>query len=74
MINRHVSEVTVILDADAKETLVKVCDKLMRHNINVSTVMLDKGDPSDLGYKTMLFAIEKRTVMNEYDLIRQRIL
>ena len=74
MINRHVSEVTVILDADAKDTLIKVCDKLMRHNINVSTVMLDNGDPSDLGYKTMLFAIEKRTVMNEYDLIRQRIL
>ena len=45
------------------KNIYEVCDKLMRHNINVSTVMLDKGDPSDLGYKTMLFAIEKRTVM-----------
>jgi len=36
--------------------------------------MLSEGDPSDLGYETMLFAIDKRTVMTEYDLIRQRII
>ena len=54
--------------------MISVCEKLMRHNINISRVMLDEGDPSDLGYKTMLYAIQNKEYVNQYDLIKQRIL
>jgi len=74
IINKKVKEVIVILDADAKDTMISVCEKLMRHNINISRVMLDEGDPSDLGYKTMLYAIQNKEYVNQYDLIKQRIL
>lgn len=74
IINKRVDEVIVILDADAKNTMITVCDKLMKHNINVFRVMLDEGDPSDLGYKTMLHTIQQKEHVNQYDLIKQRIL
>ena len=74
LINKKVSEVIVILDSDANDTMMSVCERLMKHNINVSRVMLNTGDPSDIGYKKMLDLMLHKQNVNEYDLIRQRLI
>ena len=61
----NTKEVIVCLDADAQDTIYKVTEKLLRN--------LTKGDPSDLGFKVMNFALTKAIPVNEYDLIRQKI-
>tara|TARA_S200000501_G_scaffold375895_1_gene429140 strand:+ start:1631 stop:2542 length:912 start_codon:yes stop_codon:yes gene_type:complete len=74
LINKKVREVTIILDADASDTMILVSEKLMRYGINISRVKLDNGDPSDIGYRGMLFAINKKETVNQYDIIRQKII
>ena len=74
LINKKVSEVVIILDSDANKTMMSVCERLMKHNINVSRVVLDEGDPSDIGYKKMLDLMSCKQNVNEYDLIRQRLI
>ena len=74
LINKKVREVTIILDSDASDTMILVSEKLMRYGINISRVKLEDGDPSDIGYRGMLFAIDKKETVNQYDIIRQRII
>ena len=69
----NTKEVIVCLDADAQDTIYKVTKKLLRSGVKVSRINLDKGDPSDLGFTIMNFALQKATQVNEYDLIRQKI-
>tara|TARA_B100000902_G_C27194169_1_gene855538 strand:- start:266 stop:1183 length:918 start_codon:yes stop_codon:yes gene_type:complete len=69
----NTKEVIVCLDADAQDTIYKVTEKLLRNGVKVSRVNLTKGDPSDLGFKVMNFALTKAIPVNEYDLIRQKI-
>lgn len=66
-------EVIVCLDADAQDTMYKVTEKLLRHGVKVSRVNLTEGDPSDLGFTTMNYALQKSIPVNEYDLIKQKI-
>lgn len=66
-------EVIVCLDSDAQDTIYKVTEKLLRHGIKVSRVNLIEGDPSDLGFSVMSYALQKSIPVNEYDLIKQKI-
>ena len=66
-------EVIVCLDSDAQDTIYKVTEKLLRHGIKVSRVNLTEGDPSDLGFSVMSYALQKSIPVNEYDLIKQKI-
>ena len=67
-------EVIVCLDSDAQDTIYKVTEKLLRHGIKVSRVNLTEGDPSDLGFSVMSYALQKSIPVNEYDLIKQKIM
>ncbi len=69
----NTKEVIVCLDADAQDTMYRVTEKLLRSGVKVSRLNLVEGDPSDLGFKAMLFALNKAVPVNEYDLIRQKI-
>ena len=73
MINNNVPEVIIALDSDAQDTMLNVCNKLLKQGLNVSRVLLEKGDPSSLGFNTMLKELSARSSISEYDLILQRI-
>jgi len=69
----NAKEVTICLDADAQDTIYKVTEKLLRNGVKVSRVNLKEGDPSDLGFIVMNYALQKAIPVNEYDLIKQKI-
>ena len=69
----NTKEVIVCLDADAQDTIYKVTEKLLRNGVKVSRINLKKGDPSDLGFTSMMYALRKTIPVSEYDLIRQKI-
>ena len=73
MINNNVPEVIVALDSDAQSTMINVCDKLIRHGLNVSRTSLKEGDPSSLGFNGMLSELAERSYVTDYDLILQKI-
>jgi translation initiation factor IF-3 len=45
----------------------------MKYGINVSKVALKDKDPSDVGYKNMLNALDCATNVDQYDLILQKL-
>lgn len=73
LVSNRVPEVVLSLDADAKEMMSKISKKLLNWNLNVSYVKLEEGDPSDVGFKNMQYALARKTPITEYDLIIQSI-
>jgi len=73
MIKKRISEVTIILDSDAQDTMINVSKKLIRYGLNVSRVSLENGDPSDLGFKAMLDKVKHKIQVNDFDLIKQKM-
>ena len=55
------------------DTSVKISQKLMQYGINVSKVTLKDKDPSEVGYKNMLKALDHVTRVDHYDLILQKL-
>jgi recombinational DNA repair protein RecR len=74
MVEKRVKECIIALDSDAKDTEIKIANRLMKFGIQVSSVSLQDKDPSELGYKNMMTAITNRSPVNEYNLILQRLL
>jgi DNA primase len=74
MVERRVKECIIALDSDAKDTEIKIANRLMKFGIQVSSVSLKDKDPSELGYKNMMTAITNRSPVNEYNLILQRLI
>ena len=73
LVSERVKDVTLALDPDAIKTAVAISQRLMRYGINVRNTNLESGDPSDLGYKTMLNKIDKASPLDSYSLILQKI-
>jgi DNA primase len=74
LVKNNVQEVIIILDSDAGDTMIKVCNRLMKYNINVSRISLEESDPSDLGFRVMNNIIATKKIdVSEYDLILQKI-
>ena len=69
----NVPSVILALDTDALDTSIKISQKLMKYGINVSKVALEDKDPSDVGYKNMLNALDCATNVDQYDLILQKL-
>ena len=68
-----VPSVILALDTDALDTSVKISQKLMQYGIAVSKVTLEDKDPSEVGYKNMLKALDCATNVDQYDLILQKL-
>ena len=73
LVSNKVPEVILSLDADAREMMTKISKKLLKWNLNVSCVKLKEGDPSDVGFKNMQYALAKKSTITDYDLIIQSI-
>ena len=59
LVSERVRDVVIALDPDALSTAVSISQRLMRYGIKVRNTNLENGDPSDLGYKTMLTKIDE---------------
>jgi len=73
IIINKVPSVVLALDTDASDTSVKISQKLMQYGITVSKVTLKDKDPSEVGYKNMLKALDCATSVDQYDLILQKL-
>ena len=73
LVSNKVPEVILSLDADARKMMTKISKKLLKWNLNVSYVKLEEGDPSDVGFKNMQYALAKKSTITDYDLIIQSI-
>ncbi len=73
LVSNKVPEVILSLDADANEMMTKISKKLLKWNLNVSYIKLEEGDPSDVGFKNMQYALAKKSTITDYDLIIQSI-
>ena len=73
IIVNKVPSVILALDTDALDTSVKISQKLMQYGIAVSKVTLEDKDPSEVGYKNMLKALDCATNVDQYDLILQKL-
>ena len=73
IIVNKVPSVILALDTDALDTSVKISQKLMQYGISVSKVTLKDKDPSEVGYKNMLKALDCAINVDQYDLILQKL-
>jgi DNA primase len=73
LVSERVRDVVIALDPDALSTAVSISQRLMRYGIKVRNTNLEHGDPSDLGYKTMLTKIDEAQPLDSYSLILQKI-
>ena len=73
IIINKVPSVILALDMDASDTALKISQKLMQYGITVSKVTLKDKDPSEVGYKNMLKALDCAINVDQYDLILQKL-
>ena len=73
LVSERVRDVVIALDPDALSTAVSISQRLMRYGIKVRNTNLEHGDPSDLGYKTMLTKIDEAKPLDSYSLILQKL-
>ena len=73
IIINKVPSVILALDMDASDTALKISQKLMQYGITVSKVTLKDKDPSEVGYRNMLKALDCAINVDQYDLILQKL-
>jgi DNA primase len=74
IVTNRISDVIICLDSDALETSNKICNQLLRYGINVSKVTIKGGDPADIGYQGMIRKIKKKVHVDEYSILKERLL
>ena len=63
IIENHVKEIYICLDADALRNAISIAEKFMGEGINVYFIELQEEDASDLGFKKI------RTILEDTDIL-----
>lgn len=63
----------LIFDNDAVSDLLKTCEELVKYDVPLFPVLLDKKDPSEIGYKNIHKLINNTTQLSFSDLLKMKI-
>lgn len=73
LIKHHPPVINVVLDNDAEEKAIQMCDFLMKNNLNVKFVKLNEKDPNKLGFKKIWQIINSTALLTESELFKEKI-
>lgn len=65
--------VNVLLDNDALNDGIKICEILIKHNINVKFIQLNEKDPSILGFKKTWECIKNEKILSFEELFEYKL-
>lgn len=69
----NVKTIYLSLDADAMKTSVRYINEFLLENIDVKLIKLDKGDPSDIGYREFIKLYKSSISVDFSELIKLKV-
>ena len=72
IIESNVKKIYLALDNDALEDAIKISDNFINNGIDVRMIKFKEKDPSEIGFKDLLYLINRTTKTKFSDLMRLR--
>jgi len=73
IIESNVKKIYLALDNDALEDAIKISDNFINNGIDVRMIKFKEKDPSEIGFKDLLYLINRTTKTKFSDLMRLRL-
>ena len=73
IIESNVKKIYLALDNDALEDAIKISDNFINNGIDVRMIKFNEKDPSEIGFKDLLYLINRTTKTKFSDLMRLRL-
>ena len=69
----NVKKIYLALDNDSLEDAIKISDNFINNGIDVRMIKFKEKDPSEIGFKDLLYLINRTTKTKFSDLMRLRL-
>ena len=74
IVEKGVKDIYICLDLDARKQALETAQYFMANGLNVYFVDITGKDPSDLGFEKITNVLHETHIMNETELMEQKIL